>query len=92
MATLDGARAMGLPDVGTLAPGASADLVAIDLDLPTPVTADNLFDQLILWRDAARVDSVMCAGRWLKRDHVVLGADPAALLARTREAAARLWA
>ncbi len=92
MATLDGARAMGLPDVGTLAPGASADLVAIDLDLPTPVTADNLFDQLILWRDAARVDSVMCAGRWLKRDHAVLGADPAALLARTREAAARLWA
>lgn len=96
MATLEGAQAMALGHaspvpVGALLPGYSADLIAIDLDLPTPVTAHNLFDQLILWRDAAHVDSVMCAGRWLKRDHVVLNADPSRLLARTREAAARLW-
>lgn len=96
MATLEGAQAMALGQTspvpaGALLPGYSADLIAIDLDLPTPVTAHNLFDQLILWRDTAHVDSVMCAGRWLKRDHVVLNADPAGLLARTREAAARLW-
>lgn len=91
MATEDSARAMGLREVGILRPGASADIIAIDLDLPTPVTANNLLDQLILWRDADNVDSVMCAGRWLKRDHVVLNADPAELLAKTREAATRLW-
>ncbi len=96
MATREGAQAMALGQrspvpVGALLPGYSADLIAIDLDLPTPVTAHNLFDQLILWRDAAHVHSVMCAGRWLKRDHVVLNADPVRLLARTREAAARLW-
>ncbi|MGQ9903574.1 MAG: amidohydrolase family protein [Anaerolineae bacterium] len=96
MATQEGAQALRLGQeavvpTGALLPGYSADLIAIDLDLPTPVTAHNLFDQLILWRDAAHVDSVMCAGRWLKRDHVVLNADLSRLLARTREAAARLW-
>ena len=92
MATEEGARAMGLRDVGMIRVGASADIIAIDLDLPTPMQPHNLLDQLILWRDADHVDSVMCAGRWLKRDHVVLNADPAALLAKTREAATRLWA
>lgn len=91
MATAEGARAMGLANVGAIRPGASADIIAIDLDTPTPITAHNLLDQLILWRDANHVDSVMCAGRWLKRHHEVLGADPAALRAKTREAATRLW-
>jgi 5-methylthioadenosine/S-adenosylhomocysteine deaminase len=92
MATVDGAHAMGLANVGVIRPGVSADIIAIDLDLPTPVTEGNLLDQLILWRDADNVDSVMCAGRWLKRNHHVLNADPEALLAKTREAALRLWA
>jgi cytosine/adenosine deaminase-related metal-dependent hydrolase len=104
MATSDGARSIGLfpsrigAGVGGLAPmgelkvGYSADLIAIDLDLPTPVTAHNLLDQLILWRDAVDVHSVMVAGKWLKRDYLVLNADPEALIAKTREAAARLWA
>ncbi len=92
MATSDGARALAMDDlIGTLAIGKQADLIAIDLDLPTPVTADNLLDQLILWRDAVDVHSVMVAGRWLKRDHLVSNADPEALIAKTREAASRLW-
>ncbi len=92
MATGDGARALAMDDViGSLAVGKQADLIAIDLDLPTPVTAQNLLDQLILWRDAVDVHSVMVAGRWLKRNYVVLNADPEALIAKTREAADRLW-
>jgi hypothetical protein len=33
----------------------------------------------------------MVAGRWLKRNYLVLNAEPEALLAKVREAAARLW-
>ncbi|MCS7325077.1 MAG: amidohydrolase family protein [Anaerolineae bacterium] len=93
MATQDGARALALDaTIGTLDPGKQADLIAIDLtDLPTPVAAHNLFDQLILWRDQVDVRHVMVAGRWLKRDYLVLNADPEQLVARTREAAQRLW-
>ena len=92
MATTHGAKAMGLDGVtGSLEVGKSADLVAIDLDVPTPITAHNLLDQLILWRDAVDVHSVMVAGKWLKQNYVVLNADPEALIAKTREAAERLW-
>jgi cytosine/adenosine deaminase-related metal-dependent hydrolase len=92
MATADGARALAIDHlVGSLAIGKQADLIAIDLDLPTPVTAQNLYEQLILWRDAVDVHSVMVAGRWLKRNYLVLNAEPEALLAKVREAAARLW-
>jgi cytosine/adenosine deaminase-related metal-dependent hydrolase len=92
MATGDGAEALALGGtIGTIKSGNQADLIAIDLDLPTPVTAHNLLDQLILWRDAVDVHSVMVAGRWLKRDYLVLNADPEALIAKTREAATRLW-
>ncbi len=92
MATTDGARALAIDHlVGSLAIGKQADLIAIDLDLPTPVTAQNLYEQLILWRDAVDVHSVMVAGRWLKRDYLVLNAEPEALLAGVRAAAARLW-
>jgi cytosine/adenosine deaminase-related metal-dependent hydrolase len=92
MATADGARALAIDYlIGSLAVGKQADLIAIDLDLPTPVTAQNLFEQLILWRDAVDVHSVMVAGRWLKRNYLVLDAEPEALLAKAREAAARLW-
>jgi cytosine/adenosine deaminase-related metal-dependent hydrolase len=92
MATEHGAKAMGLDAItGNLMPGKSADLIAIDLDLPTPLTAHNLLDQLILWRDAVDVHSVMVAGQWLKQNYIVRNADPEALTAKTREAAERLW-
>jgi cytosine/adenosine deaminase-related metal-dependent hydrolase len=92
MATSHGAKSLALDaHIGTLEVGKQADLIAVDLDLPTPITAHNLLDQLILWRDAVDVHSVMVAGRWLKRDYLVLNADPEALIAKTREAASRLW-
>jgi len=92
MATSHGAKSLALDaHIGTLEVGKQADLIAIDLDLPTPVTAHNLLDQMILWRDAVDVHSVMVAGRWLKRDYLVLNADPEALIAKTHEAATRLW-
>ena len=92
MATEHGAKAMALDSItGSLAVGKSADLIAIDLDVPTPITAHNLLDQLILWRDAVDVHSVMVAGRWLKRNYEVLNADPEMLIAKSREAATRLW-
>ena len=63
----------------------------MDLDLPTPVTRENLLDQLLLWRGPEHISDVMVAGRWLKREGVVLGADEEAIHAHCREAARRLW-
>jgi 5-methylthioadenosine/S-adenosylhomocysteine deaminase len=92
MATRGGAEALGLDRVGALHPGFSADLVLVDTDLPTPVSAGNLWDQLLLWRDPQHVDAVMCAGRWLMRDKRIPDVDEAAVRARCQVAARGLWA
>lgn len=91
MATQHGARALGFDDLGTLAPGSQADLLLINADLPTPLAAHNLADQLLLWRNSGDLKGVMCAGRWLMWDGQIPGADPGAVRARVAEAAARLW-
>ncbi len=91
MATEGGARALGLEKVGRLAPGWQADLQLIALDLPTPPEPHNLYDQLVLWRNHSHVRAVLVAGQVRVRDGVVLDVDWAALRARTRAAARRLW-
>jgi cytosine/adenosine deaminase-related metal-dependent hydrolase len=90
MATEHGAAALGLPDVGRLAAGCAADLLTIDLDLPTPATAGNLRDQLLLWANPEKIRNVMAAGRFLMRDGVI-GVDEPAIRARARQAALALW-
>jgi len=99
MATQNGARALGLDDLGTLAPGQQADLLLIDAGLPTPLAlassmgADqgNLAEQLLMWRNPPDLRGVMCAGRWLLRDGEIPGVDADAVRARVVEAAGRLW-
>ncbi len=91
MATVDGGRVLGLPEVGWLGPGSSADWMAVRLDLPTAPAAHNLLDQLLLWRSPGSILDVMAAGRWLKRDGEVLGGDAVTIRARCRQAAHKLW-
>jgi len=91
LATEGGARAIGLEHVGRLAPGWQADLQLIDSTFPTPATAGNLYDQLLLYRNRDHVRAVMVAGQVRVWDGVVLGVDEAALRARVHEAAKRLW-
>ena len=69
MATAGGAEALGLDGVGRLQPGAAADLLLVDLDLPTPVTRENLLDQLLLWRGPEHISErhgrrTLAEARW----------------------------
>lgn len=91
LATEGGAQALGLDRVGRLDRGWSADLALVDAAFPTPVTAHNLFDQVVLWRNHGHVRDVMVAGEWRVRDGEVLGADLARMRAQMHEQANRLW-
>ena len=91
LATEGGARAIGLERVGRLAPGWQADLQLIDARFPTPATAENLYDQLLLYRNHDHVRAVMVAGQVRVREGQVLGADEVAMRARVHRAAERLW-
>ncbi|MCX6092032.1 MAG: amidohydrolase family protein [Candidatus Bipolaricaulota bacterium] len=92
MATAWGARAIGFPEAGALAPGHPADLIGIDDAPGTPLTADNVADQLVLFRGRGDVKLTIVAGRVLFRNGVVETMDEGAVRAAARLEVARLWA
>jgi putative selenium metabolism protein SsnA len=80
----------GLP-LGRLDAGAPADLVVLDYRPPTPLSAENLAGHLLFGLDRSHVRSTMVAGRFVLRDRRVTTVDEAAVLARARGVAGRLW-
>lgn len=91
MATVGGAKALGLKDVGKLEPGYSADLQLIDGRFPTPVTSENIFEQIILWRNREHVSDVMVAGTWQVKGNEILSIDVNQARDALHKQARRLW-
>lgn len=86
MATLNGARALGLDDaIGSLAPGKSADMVAINLGELETQPVFNPISQIVYACSRHQVTDVWVAGRHLLKDRVLTTVDEAELLATTRE-------
>jgi cytosine/adenosine deaminase-related metal-dependent hydrolase len=77
--------------LGELRPGASADLVFLDYQPTTPLTAGNLPWHLLFGVEASAITTTICAGRVLMRDRKLLTLDEEAITARSRELAAALW-
>jgi 5-methylthioadenosine/S-adenosylhomocysteine deaminase len=75
LATANGARAMGFPDSGVLAPGRSADLVLFDLDRPHLYPRHNLVANLVHAARASDVTHVIVDGRLLYRNGELLTLD-----------------
>jgi cytosine/adenosine deaminase-related metal-dependent hydrolase len=92
MATLDGARDLGLADItGSLTPGKRADLVLIRLqDLNLSGAGEGYVDRLLMAAQPANVDTVLVDGRPLKRGGKLVDVDLGDLLTRARAASAAL--
>ena len=89
-ATLAGAQTLGLGDrIGSLTPGKQADLVVLRADRPDVAPVLDPYSTVVLQMDRSRVDTVLVAGRPVKRSGVDLS-DSTGLLTEAREAAERL--
>lgn len=91
MATDLGADVMGRPDLGRVAEGATADLITIAADTPTPITRANVYDQLILFRNPENVRHVLVNGKLLKADGKLLTVDREAARLALRSATEQFW-
>jgi len=65
LATRRGAKAIGLDDVGELRPGAWADVIRVNLDVPafTPVSSETLLTALVFSGSGRYVTDVWVAGQ-----------------------------
>lgn len=91
MATINGARALGLGDIiGSLTPGKRADLILIrtnDLNI-APVA--NIETTVVQSASPENVDTVMVDGRFVKRSGRLLGFDVPGIVERAKLSALRI--
>lgn len=85
-------RVHGEPLLGTLRPGAPADLVVLDYPTPTPVTADNLVGHWVFGLSSAQVRDVVVAGELVVEDRRSTRVDEREVAAAGAQQAERLWA
>jgi putative selenium metabolism protein SsnA len=77
-------------ELGNLIPGSAADLIVLDYDPPTPVTAANLAWHFVFGMQSASVRSLMVNGKFVIRDGKS-ALDEAEIHANARRASQKLW-
>lgn len=77
--------------VGVLAPGYLADVIVLDYDPPTPLTADNFLGHLVFGLPTAAVKTTIVDGRVRLEDGAVVGIDEGEVAAKSRELAGAMW-
>ncbi len=79
------------PLLGQLAPGAPADMIAVDSVPPTPLVPENLFGHLVYGATEAPVRHTVARGKVLLEDFVHTTLDPSELAREGRSVAPALW-
>jgi 5-methylthioadenosine/S-adenosylhomocysteine deaminase len=93
LGTIEGARSLGLAGVtGSLTPGKQADLILVDTSAPNLAVFTDPAQMLVTAAQPGNVRTVLCAGRFLKRDGALVTLDPDAVGAGARTALAAVRA
>jgi 5-methylthioadenosine/S-adenosylhomocysteine deaminase len=88
LATRQGAKAVSLDgELGSLEPGKAADLVLVDPRTVNMTPVHDPVSALVASMKTENVHSVMCAGRWLMRDRLILACDEQEVLREAQERA-----
>ncbi len=76
---------------GILAPGACADVIALDYTPQTPMTSANINSHVLFGMSGPRVATTIINGEVKMLDRELIGIDKEAVLAHCRERASDLW-
>jgi putative selenium metabolism protein SsnA len=85
-------RGFGEPGLGTIVPGAPADLTVLDYQAPAPLTAENLPGHWVFGNSPAYVRDVVVAGDLVIADARSTRVDEAKIAEQAAREAKRLWA
>ena len=77
--------------VGVLEPGAYADMILVDYDIPTSLCKGNLPWHIVFGMSSLNVHSTIVGGRMVMKNRELLTIDEKAVLARARERTPGIW-
>jgi len=92
MATVAGAQALGLEDVGILAPGFKADIIGIDLDQPHYYPRFSVPAHLVYAGHAGDVRTVLVDGQLIMEERTILTVDEKEVCREAEQRAKRIAA
>jgi cytosine/adenosine deaminase-related metal-dependent hydrolase len=78
-------------EVGTLKPGAYADIVIVDYNPPTPLHGGNVNGHLLFGVGGRHVDTTIVNGKVLMDERKLLHLDEEKIMAESRALAQKLW-
>ncbi|MDB5570748.1 MAG: amidohydrolase family protein [Hyphomicrobiales bacterium] len=91
MATINGAKALGLGDVtGSLTPGKRADIILIRANDVNTAPMANIEATVVLSATPANVDTVLVDGRFVKRGGRLVGYDVPRIVAAAKDSSLRI--
>ncbi|PKL26403.1 MAG: N-ethylammeline chlorohydrolase [Spirochaetae bacterium HGW-Spirochaetae-3] len=89
MATINGARALGLDDaIGSLRAGKKADIILVDMEAPHFYPRNSVAAALVYAAQGSDVKTVICDGEVLMEDRRMTRLDVGAICAKAQESAA----
>ncbi len=77
--------------LGKLTPGAYADLIVVNYDPPTPIHPGNVDGHILFGISGPMVDTTIINGRVVMRERQLVDIDEAAIRAKSRELASKVW-
>jgi cytosine/adenosine deaminase-related metal-dependent hydrolase len=91
MATEYGAKVLGWNDTGKLVKGNKADLIIMEDKFKTPVTIDNIFDQIVVHGQKEFIHSVYINGKAVLEDRNLRGINKDKISGEMRDVAEEFW-
>lgn len=91
MATVGGARALGLHEIGTIEPGKKADLIIVNLNSPHLIPVPPSISNIVYSATGSDVDTVIVDGKILMEERKILTLNSEEVMERATKAAADLF-
>ena len=92
MATIDGARAVGLEnDIGSLEVGKKADIIVVDLNEPVPLNNSNIYGNIVSFGMGKNVKYTIIDGKIVVENQKVLTVDEEKVRKEAYDATVRIW-
>lgn len=78
-------------ELGVLKTGATADVIVMDYNPPTPMDGSNCNGHILFGMTGRNVVTTVCNGKVLMKDRELIGIDEEKVMAEIREESAKLW-